>query len=59
MPLPDDIAQFLRGLFQNSFKALAGGAILAIVIVALFLGIALVGGGERYRNMRLLIGELQ
>lgn len=59
MPLPDYIAQFLRGLFQNPFKALAGGEILAIVIVALFLGIALVIGGERYRNIRNLIGELQ
>ena len=59
MPLPDYIAQFLRGLFQNPFKALANGEILAIVIVALFLGIALVVGGERYRNIRVLIGELQ
>jgi Na+/H+-dicarboxylate symporter len=59
MPLPDYIAQFFRGLFQNPFKALAQGEILAIVIVALFLGIALVIGGERYRNVRTLIGELQ
>lgn len=59
MPLPDYIAQFLRGLFQNPFKALASGDILAIVIVALFLGIALVVGGDRYRNIRVLIEELQ
>ena len=59
MPLPDYIAQFLRGLFQNPFKALANGDILAIVIVALFLGIALVVGGDRYRNIRVLIEELQ
>jgi Na+/H+-dicarboxylate symporter len=59
MPLPDYIAQFLRGLFQNPFKALANGDILAIVMIALFLGIALVVGGERYRNIRVLIGELQ
>ena len=59
MPLHDYIAQFLRGLFQNPFKALAQGEILAIVMIALFLGIALVVGGERYRNIRLLIGELQ
>jgi Na+/H+-dicarboxylate symporter len=59
MPLPEYIAQFLRGLFQNPFKALANGEILAIVIVALFLGIALVIGGERYRNIRNLIGEVQ
>src|SRR5574343_1053340 len=59
MPLPDFIAQFMRGLFQNPFKALAQGDILAIVIVALFLGIALVIGGERYRNIRNLMTELQ
>jgi Na+/H+-dicarboxylate symporter len=59
MPLPEYIAQFLRGLFQNPFKALAQGDILAIVMIALFLGIALVVGGERYRNIRVLIGELQ
>ena len=59
MPLPDYIAQFLRGLFQNPFKALASGDILAIVMVALFLGIALVIGGERYRQLRSLIEELQ
>ena len=59
MPLPEYIAQFLRGLFQNPFKALAQGEILAIVMIALFLGIALVVGGERYRTVRNLIGELQ
>src|SRR5574343_1918792 len=59
MPLPEYIAQFLRSLFQNPFKALAQGEILAIVIVALFLGIALVAGGERYRNIRTLMEELQ
>jgi len=59
MPLPEYIAQFLHGLFQNPFKALAQGDILAIVIIALFLGVALVVGGERYRNLRVLIQELQ
>ena len=59
MPLPDYIAQFMRGLFQNPFKALAQGEILAIVMIALFLGIALVIGGERYSKIRLLIEELQ
>ncbi|HSG23372.1 MAG TPA: dicarboxylate/amino acid:cation symporter [Azonexus sp.] len=59
MPLPEYIAQFLHGLFQNPFKALAQGDILAVVIIALFLGIALVIGGERYRNLRILIQEFQ
>jgi len=59
MPLPDYIAQFLRGLFQNPFRALAQGDILAVVVVALFLGVALVVGGERYRQIRALLQELQ
>ena len=59
MPLPDYIAQFLRGLFQNPFRALADGDILAVVVIALILGIALVVGGERYKNIRALLQELQ
>ena len=59
MPLADYLAQFAHGLFQNPFKALAQGDILAVVIVALFLGVALVVGGERYRNIRAVMQELQ
>jgi len=59
MPLPDYIAQFMHGLFQNPFKALASGDLLAIVVIALILGIALVIGGERYKNLRTLLQELQ
>lgn len=58
MALPDYVAQFMRGLFQNPFKALASGDILAIVVIALFLGVALVAGGERYKNIRTLFEEL-
>ncbi len=58
MPLDEYIAQFLRGIFQNPFKALAQGDIFAVLVVALVLGIAMVVGGERYRNIRLLIQEL-
>jgi len=58
IPLPDYIAQFAHGLFQNPLKALAAGDILAVVIVALFFGIALVVGGERYKNLRLMMQEL-
>jgi Na+/H+-dicarboxylate symporter len=57
MPLPEYIAQFMHGLFQNPVKALAQGDILAVVIIALILGVALVVGGERYRNLRILIQE--
>jgi len=59
MPLADYLAQFLRGLFQNPFKALAQGELLAVVMVALLLGIALVVGGERFPTLRRLIDELQ
>ncbi len=58
MPLPDYAAQFLHGLFQNPFKALANGNILAIVMIALCLGIALVVGGERFMHLRKLMDEL-
>ena len=57
MPLPEYIAQFMHGLFQNPVKALAQGDILAVVIIALILGVALVVGGERYRNLHILIQE--
>ena len=59
MPLPDYITQFMHGLFQNPVKALAQGDILAVVIIALILGIAMVVGGERFRNLRLFMQELQ
>lgn len=49
---------FFHGLFQNPVTALAQGDILSVVIFALFLGIALVVGGERYRNILNLFEEL-
>ncbi|ALQ50060.1 dicarboxylate/amino acid:cation symporter [Nitrosomonas ureae] len=57
MSLPDFFAQFLRSLFQNPIAALAQGNVLAVVIFALLLGIALVVGGERYRNILTLMQE--
>jgi Na+/H+-dicarboxylate symporter len=57
MPMGDFFAQFLHGLFVNPFKALAEGNIMAVVIFALFLGIALVIGGERYKNILNLMQE--
>ena len=51
--------QFLHSLFQNPFSALAKGDVLAVVIFAIFLGIALVIGGERYRNILGLFQEFQ
>ncbi|MFI3189355.1 glutamate:proton symporter [Crenothrix sp. D3] len=56
--LADFFAQFLHGLFMNPVAALAQGNVLAVVVFALFLGIALVIGGERYRNILTLLQEL-
>lgn len=57
LPLPEFFAQFLHGLFVNPFAALANGNVLAVVIFALFLGIAIVMGGERYQHMVALLQE--
>lgn len=57
MSLPDFFAQFLHSLFQNPIAALAQGNVLAVVIFALLLGIALVIGGEKYRNILNLLQE--
>ncbi len=57
LPLPEFFAQFLHGLFMNPFQALANGNVLAVVIFALILGIALVMGGERYKNILALLQE--
>ncbi len=57
MSLPEFFAHFLHSLFQNPVAALAQGNVLAVVIFALLLGIALVVGGERYRNILALMQE--
>jgi Na+/H+-dicarboxylate symporter len=57
MTLPEFVVSFFHGLFVNPFAALAQGNVLAIVIFALFVGIALVMGGERYRNILALLQE--
>lgn len=57
MTVTDFFAHFLHSLFQNPFAALAQGNVLAVVIFALLLGIALVAGGERYRNIHVLMQE--
>jgi Na+/H+-dicarboxylate symporter len=58
MTLPEFFANFLHGLFQNPFAALAEGNVLAVLVFALLVGIALVIGGDRYRNILLLLQEL-
>jgi Na+/H+-dicarboxylate symporter len=53
----DFFTRFLHGLFMNPFAALAQGDVLAVLIFALFLGVALVVGGERYKNILVLLQE--
>lgn len=57
MSFAEFIAAFLHGLFINPFTALAQSNVLAIVMFALLLGIALVIGGDRYRNILVLMQE--
>lgn len=57
LPLPEFFAQFLHGLFVNPFAALSQGNVLAVVMFALFLGIALVMGGERFKNILAMLQE--
>ena len=58
MTLGEFLAKFLNSLFMNPFAALAQGNVMAIVMFSLFMGIALVVGGERYRNVLNLLQEL-
>lgn len=57
LPLSEFFTQFLHGLFLNPFTALAQENVLAVVAFALILGIALVVGGERYKNILALFQE--
>lgn len=57
LTMPEFFLHFFHNLFQNPFAALAAGNVLAVVIFALFIGIALVIGGERYRNILTLLQE--
>jgi Na+/H+-dicarboxylate symporter len=57
LPLPEFFAQFLHGLFLNPFTALSQGNVLAVVTFALILGITLVMGGGRFKNILALLQE--
>lgn len=48
---------FFTNLFQNPFTAFSNNSILAVVVFALFLGVALVSGGERYANILQVMEE--
>jgi len=58
MSLPQFFEHFLHGLFMNPIAAMAQGNVLPIVVFALFVGIAIVVGGERYRNILTLLQEI-
>lgn len=57
MTLPEFFLHFITTLFQNPFAAFANGSVLAVVVFALFLGVALVVGGENYRTIRQFFNE--
>lgn len=58
MTLSEFFATFLHNLFLNPFAALAQGNVLAIVVIALLVGIAIVVNGERYQRLLSLFEEL-
>lgn len=57
LTLSQFFSQFLGRLFVNPFAAFAQNNVLAVVVFALFVGIALVMGGERYRHIHQLLQE--
>jgi Na+/H+-dicarboxylate symporter len=48
------ITNFIQNTLINPFKAFSEGNVLAVVLFALFIGIALVKGGERFKGVRSL-----
>ncbi len=45
---------FIQNTLINPFKAFSEGNVLAVVVFSLFLGVALVKGGEKFRSVRKL-----
>ena len=48
------LTSFIQNTLINPFKAFSEGNILAVVVFALFFGVALVHGGERFNTVRQL-----
>ncbi|MEQ1417552.1 dicarboxylate/amino acid:cation symporter [Acinetobacter indicus] len=48
------LTNFIQNTLINPFKAFAEGNVLAVVVFALFVGVALVKGGEQFRTVRRL-----
>ena len=57
MTMPEFFQHFFTGLFKNPFEAFANGDILSVLMFAIFVGVALVAGGERYRTVLQLMQE--
>lgn len=49
---------FIQNTLINPFKAFSDGNVLAVVVFALFVGVALVAGGEKFRTVRKLSHQL-
>ena len=58
MSMPEFFQYFLTGLFKNPFEAFANGDILSVLMFAIFVGIALVAGGQRYHTVLQVMQEL-
>lgn len=58
MTMPEFFQHFLTGLFKNPFEAFTNGDILSVLMFALFVGVALVAGGQRYQTILQLMQEL-
>ncbi|AXY59002.1 dicarboxylate/amino acid:cation symporter [Acinetobacter sp. WCHAc010052] len=51
------LTNFIQNTLINPFKAFAEGNVLAVVVFALFIGVALVHGGDRFRTVRNLSAQ--
>lgn len=58
MTMPEFFQYFLTGLFKNPFEAFANGDILSVLMFAIFVGVALVAGGQRYQTILQVMQEL-
>jgi len=57
LSLPAFFEKFLGAIFINPVAAMAQGTVLPIVAFGLFVGAALVAGGDRYQRLRELLSE--
>lgn len=58
MTMPEFFRHFLTGLFKNPFEAFTNGDILSVLVFAIFVGVALVAGGQRYQAILQMMQEL-